>query len=139
MGSCNTSDRTKCSVCRNIRVGLGNHLQCIDTCPEQLYKYQHQCISDIQCRNISTHYTTVDGNVLRNSLIPFNGTCRHTCPKHYLPAGADSERYCKSCNGECLRTCAGGTIDSVVAAQNYRGCGVIAGTLIIEINQDRRN
>jgi len=137
LGSCESTDPSNCTVCRKLSVGPLYDRQCVEKCPDTLFQFeQRRCISDIECRNTSKPFTTP--NVPKNSFIPFNGTCSISCPKNYSPEGQNGGRYCKSCNGECKRECHGSTIDSISAAQNYRGCAIITGTLIIQIRQGGR-
>lgn len=125
-------------MCRELSVdSLSNH-QCGEKCPDNLFKYHRRCVTAKQCWNISKPFARVGYNVPPYPFIPFNGTCTSTCPKHYEPDGQNGARTCKSCNGECKRECNGGIIDSISAAQNYRGCAIITGTLIIQIRQGER-
>lgn len=123
-----------CTVCRKLSVGSLGNRQCVETCPDDLFVYeQRRCVTKEECWNIPKPFTSAHVLTLQNPYIPHDGRCHWTCPKYHTAEGPSGRRFCKSCNGECKRECHGGTIDSLAAAQSYRGCVIITGTLIIKI------
>lgn len=126
-----------CSVCRHLSWGPLHNRQCVEKCADYLFSYeQRRCVTREECWNISKPFAGDVG--FKNPFIPFNGTCSKSCPKYHSPEGESGRRLCKSCNGECKKECQGATIDSIAVAQNYRGCAIITGTLIIQIRQGGR-
>lgn len=132
-------------MCRGLSVGPLYDRKCVDTCPQDFYSFEERrCVRQHECWNLSKPFQSgsqaggLGDNPLAQPYIPFNGTCGLTCPTLYLPEGPSGHRECKSCNGECKKICPGSTIDSISNLQNYRGCAIITGTLILQIRQGGR-
>ncbi|XP_037039438.1 insulin-like receptor isoform X2 [Bradysia coprophila] len=143
LGSCN-SDGTNCTLCKNLSVGRMTALQCVDKCPNGLYQYEdRRCITDVDCWNVTTPFTTEQENSNnKNPFIPFAGMCTINCPEQHSAIDLDDNsgrRSCKPCDGVCKKECHGSVIENIAEAQNYRGCIIITGTLILQIRQGGKN
>lgn len=97
------------------------------------YKHQdRRCVTAEQCRNFSRPFF-FNENDFPNPYIPFDGSCALSCPVDHYIENDNGKRYCKRCNGPCKKDCLAATIDSIAAAQQYRGCNRITGSLLIQI------
>lgn len=64
---------------------------------------------------------------------PFGDKCTIDCPSDHYIDNFSGNRICLPCRGKCKKECLAGSIDSIAAAQRYRGCTHISGSLIIQI------
>lgn len=93
-----------------------------------------RCIGENDCRSVlKPTWINFEYNVPKQPYIPFQGACIYDCPTDYYPDGESGKRECKKCVGKCKKECITGVIDSIAAAQRYRGCTHINGSLTIQI------
>lgn len=133
---CSEIDQGKCDVCRYLSFGdFGPGHQCVQMCPPSTYRHENRrCIQKTECRNVpKPTYVSFEYNVPKFPYIPFDGQCVIDCPTDYYPEGDSGNRECIKCSGKCKKECMTGTIDSIAAAQRYRGCTHINGSLTIQI------
>lgn len=134
LGTCKGDKFDKCEVCRYLSVGdFNSNRQCVRNCPVDTYEHHgRRCITAEQCRSIPTSIR-VDIKTPKYPLIPFLGKCTVTCPADYFSAGESGHRYCMKCDGQCQKECESATIDSIAAAQQFRGCTRVKGSVLIQI------
>lgn len=93
------------------------------------------CISEKEC---------ADKNLKQKvepPFIPFNGTCQKGCPERFrVNFTSNGEAFCAPTVGRSMKICRDTKIiDSVAAAQTYKGCNVIEGPLEIQIKSSNSN
>lgn len=132
---CSDNDPKKCLSCRYASYENETGVHCLKECPPDTYShYNHRCISADECRNADKPYNVkYEFNLQPKPFIPFNRVCSFDCPAGYYPEGLSGQRRCVKCQGSCKKECPGANIDSIAAAQRYRGCTHIAGTFQISI------
>lgn len=128
-------DPDTCSACRNLTLVAENLTKCTDKCPPDMFNFENRrCVSDTECRNIPKPVMLdVEDTLPLKPYIPYLGYCSIDCPPNYYPEEGDV-RSCKKCDGVCKKVCSSRFIDSISAAQYYRGCTQIKGGLIIQIS-----
>lgn len=131
MGGCHNDNVDKCLVCRHF---VDDQNKCITNCPPGLYKhYSRRCITAVECRTVSRPFNSSPSDLVKYPYIPYDGDCRMDCPSDHYKEGESGNRSCRKCDGPCKRECRSSTIDSINAAQQFRGCTKLVGTLIIQI------
>lgn len=133
--ACEPNNPNKCTTCRHFSIGDYTDRQCVQKCPAHTYQHENRrCIQDRECRNVSRPVmVNVELNLPLKPFIPFNGKCQLDCPSNHYPDGDSGNRFCRQCDGKCKKECLPGSIDSIAAAQRYRGCTHITGSLWIQI------
>lgn len=100
------------------------------------YEYvNRRCITEEECFNATRQQKK---SLYDKQFVPFvifNGTCTDHCPAGYQLD--DEARSCIPCRGKCNKTCQGGSIDNIAAAQKLRGCTLIAGSIEINIRSGK--
>ncbi|GIY37959.1 insulin-like peptide receptor [Caerostris extrusa] len=111
-----------------------------EKCPSNLYEFMgRRCVQEDECKN----YTITDkqsedslgGKRSEDAKVyfkPFKNKCLQECPLGYV-VDDNNPHLCKRCDAKCPKICPGMTVDHVGAAQNYRGCTRINGSLEIHI------
>lgn len=117
-------------------------LQCVDKCPTGYFRHaDRRCITDVECWNLTKPFTSESESSDKSPFIPFNGLCATSCPDQHSAAdvdGSSGRRTCKPCQGKCRKECHGSTIENISAAQQYRECAYIIGSLSLQIRQGGR-
>ncbi|CAG9135656.1 unnamed protein product [Plutella xylostella] len=135
VGGCDGPSQHECHVCRHYSLGYGGNRTCVAKCPAGTYVFLRRCISELECRSLPPAAPPPDGKKRPpRNYKTFNGTCIYDCPSGYMEAGDARNSTCSPCPaGGCVRECGGGTIDSVNAAEQFRGCTHVKGTLTITL------
>lgn len=132
VGGCHNDNVDKCYVCRHF-VADDAHT-CITNCPADRFKhYDRRCITEEDCRKVTRPFHSSPNDIMKNPYIPYDGVCSMECPANHYKEGESGHRRCRQCEGPCKRECRSSTIDSINAAQQFRGCTKLIGTLIIQI------
>ncbi|KAG4073973.1 hypothetical protein HA402_014178 [Bradysia odoriphaga] len=143
--SCVGCDETgKCLSCRHLSSGNSKDLQCVKSCPANMFSYKnYRCITESECRAIEQpmYVEAYDEYLLLEyPYIPRDGECSTVCPSNFHPDKLLGHRKCIPCVGTCNKLCRPGVINSLSKAQDYRGCTHISGSLMINIrNQSDPN
>lgn len=133
LGTCTGDRLDKCEVCRYLTIFDHLNRTCVRKCPVGTYEHHgRRCILAEECRSVPRPINT-DLNLPKQPMIPFQNKCLPTCPAGYLPAGESGKRVCSKCDGPCQKDCPPGIIDSIAAAQQFRGCSKVSGSLLIQI------
>lgn len=132
---CTPGKSENCEICRTRSIGNYRKRTCVEKCPKNLYSlHNRRCVNAEVCRKTSKPvYLRYELSAPDFPFIPINGECTLDCPADHYATGDSEKRYCQPCKGRCLRSCPSGNIDSIAAAQLYRGCTYIDGPLLIQI------
>ncbi|XP_063823056.1 insulin-like receptor isoform X2 [Ostrinia nubilalis] len=138
LGGCTGSTAKDCYVCQNFSIGYGSERRCVEQCPANTYQLARRCVTEQECRQMPV---PTPGSLDLNRPAPvinaykiLNRTCVYNCPSGYMEDGDVSNARCTPCPGQrCKRECTGAKIDSVAAAEQFRGCTHIKGTLEIAV------
>ncbi|CAH2989241.1 unnamed protein product [Chilo suppressalis] len=133
LGGCSGNSSRDCYVCRNFSIGYGKERQCVEKCPVNTYQLARRCVTEHECRSMPTPPPgAVDPGIHAYKIL--NNTCVYICPSGYTEEGDKRTARCTSCPGaRCKRECNGARIDSVAAAEQFRGCTHVKGTLEISL------
>ncbi|KAG4073858.1 hypothetical protein HA402_014063 [Bradysia odoriphaga] len=136
--SCVGCDETgKCLSCRHLSIGNAKDLQCVKSCPANMFSYKsYRCVTESECRAIKQpmYVEAYDEYLLLEyPYIPRDGECSTVCPSNFRPDKLLGHRKCIPCVGTCNKLCRPGAIYSISTAQDYRGCTHISGSLMINI------
>lgn len=132
---CDETNPHKCISCRYASYQNASGIHCLKECPQDTYlHYNHRCVSADECRNADKPYNVkYEFDLKAKPFIPFNRTCSYDCPAGFYSEGVSGHRVCLKCIGSCKKECPGANIDSIAAAQRYRGCTHIVGDFQISI------
>ncbi|XP_042898264.1 insulin-like peptide receptor isoform X1 [Parasteatoda tepidariorum] len=133
LGGCTGPLSSDCTVCRHV-VWEG---KCMKKCPPNTYEFMNRrCVREDECRNFSiSHKHSSGGEYPKVPDVyykPFQSQCTTECPSGYI-VDDNNPHVCKKCRAKCPKVCAPMTVDHVGAAQNYKGCTRINGSLEIHI------
>ncbi|KAL2097182.1 hypothetical protein ACEWY4_006389 [Coilia grayii] len=119
----------RCVACRHYL----HRDTCVERCPPGYYTYKGwRCVSARFCQERYQQCKDTNGTACQHHVI-HQGACLAECPSGYTTANATS-LHCTPCAGLCPKVCMGRkTIDSVMTAQELRGCTVLNGSLVINI------
>ncbi|XP_037044053.1 insulin-like receptor isoform X2 [Bradysia coprophila] len=134
--SCVGCDETgKCLSCRYLSIGNSKDLQCVKSCPSNMFSYEnYRCVTESECRAIRQYmYVEAYDDDPLLGCIPHDGKCSIDCPSNFHPVKLSGHRKCIQCVGTCNKFCPPGDIYSISSAQHYRGCTHINGRLVINI------
>ncbi|XP_066274508.1 insulin-like peptide receptor isoform X2 [Branchiostoma lanceolatum] len=140
LGNClhGCTTRSSCTCCNEMCIGgcrggtsrrhcvackyFVHNGECLEQCPTDTYQYKdRRCITADECPNST------------NSIWKLHhGKCIPECPSGYT-TDPDNPRLCTECEGQCPKSCKGGLVDSLAAAQRFRGCTIIEEELKISI------
>lgn len=137
------TDPNQCLSCRYFSIGYGEDQQCVEKCPADHYALEsRRCVTKEDCQNTKRPYFLMyDTPLLGKPYIAReDGECTYVCPSDHYPDGKSGHRECKRCGEKgCKKECPPGNIDTISAAQRYRGCTHIKGSFVINIkNQGGR-
>lgn len=140
---CSDTDPSQCLSCRYFSIGYGEDQKCVEKCPASTYALEgRRCVTREACLNTTRPYFLMYETPLpsRPYIPRKDGECTYVCPSDHYPDGKSGQRECKECGAEgCKRECPAGSIDTISAAQRYRGCTHIKGSFVINIkNQGGR-
>lgn len=140
---CANNDTSQCLSCRFLSIGHGENQQCVDKCPANTYALEsRRCVTAEECRQTKRPYFFMYETPLSSKpyIAREDGECTFQCPSDHYPDGPSGKRRCKKCGEKgCKRDCPAGIIDTISAAQRYRGCTHIKGSFVINIkNQGGR-
>ncbi|XP_014665366.1 PREDICTED: insulin-like peptide receptor isoform X2 [Priapulus caudatus] len=128
LGGCYGERNNDCVACKHV---LDQEGHCTEKCAPETYLLNGiRCISEDDC--VSGEGRSGPGH----SWILHNQVCRRDCPTGWTK-NESNPNYCKHCGEACPRICPGAYIDSVTAAQKYKGCTVIDGTLEIQVRSGK--
>ncbi|KAL0901343.1 hypothetical protein ABMA27_006622 [Loxostege sticticalis] len=141
LGGCSGPTSSDCFVCQNFSIGYGDARRCVEHCPANTYQLARRCVTEHECRKMHTLPPVTNDPSMQNRPKPvinaykiLNNTCVYMCPSGYMEVGDASTARCTPCPGQrCKRECPGVKIDSVAAAEQFRGCTHIKGTLEITV------
>ncbi|KAM3604523.1 uncharacterized protein V6R79_012509 [Siganus canaliculatus] len=134
LGGClKPNSASHCVACR----GLQHEGSCVDRCPENHFTFKGwRCISFSFCQDL---HNKCKREKERSKIsdcheyVIHNGACIPECPSGYTTVNSSSLN-CTPCAGLCPKVCMGlKTVDSVMAAQDLRGCTVLNGSLVINL------
>ncbi|XP_049691896.1 insulin-like receptor isoform X1 [Helicoverpa armigera] len=138
LGGCSGPRPEDCHVCRNFSFGNGPERKCVDSCPVGTYQLFWRCVTELECRNAPA--PPMDDGVQRSSpkirKYKIHGNrCVFVCPIGYNEEMVgENNLTCSKCpDGGCMKECQGGKIDSMAAAEQFRGCTHIKGKLEIAV------
>ncbi|XP_078678521.1 insulin-like peptide receptor isoform X2 [Branchiostoma floridae x Branchiostoma belcheri] len=119
IGGCHGPNEEHCVACKYF-VQDG---KCTEQCTGGTYEYKgRRCITADECPNSS-----------RDGIWKLHhGKCIPECPSGYT-TDSENPRLCTECEGQCPKSCKGGLVDSLAAAQRFRGCTIIEEELKISI------
>ncbi|KAI8518950.1 hypothetical protein Bbelb_022070 [Branchiostoma belcheri] len=119
IGGCHGPNPEDCVACKYF-VQDG---KCTEQCTGGTYEYKgRRCITADECPNSS-----------RDGIWKLHhGKCIPECPSGYT-TDSENPRLCTECEGQCPKSCKGGLVDSLAAAQRFRGCTIIEEELKISI------
>nr|XP_060640831.1 insulin receptor [Anolis sagrei ordinatus] len=129
LGNClELDDPEKCVACRNYVLNG----KCIETCPPKFLRFRGwRCVTFDFCQGLHNACKAARES---NCHVIHNGECVPGCPSGYTMNSTNL--LCTPCAGPCPKIChleKEKIIDSVTAAQEFRGCTVVNGSLIINI------
>ncbi|XP_055031815.2 insulin-like growth factor 1b receptor isoform X1 [Misgurnus anguillicaudatus] len=124
LGSCTEPDNDRaCAACQH----YFHEGRCVENCPAGTYKFEGwRCITMDLCSKV--HLSDFDRFVIHE------GECMSECP-HGFVREENQSMFCTACDGPCEKVCDEKVIDSVDAAQLFKGCTVIRGNLHINIRR----
>ncbi|GIY90189.1 insulin-like peptide receptor [Caerostris darwini] len=141
LGGCYGPLSSDCIACKHVMYYDEKYgKRCMKKCPSNLYEFMgRRCVQEDECKN----YTITDkqsedslgGKRSEDAKVyfkPFKNKCLQECPLGYV-VDDNNPHLCKRCDAKCPKICPGMTVDHVGAAQNYRGCTRINGSLEIHI------
>ncbi|XP_068196167.1 insulin receptor a [Antennarius striatus] len=134
LGGCTKpNSASHCVACR----GFQHDGSCVERCPISHFTYKGwRCVSFSFCQELHNKCKQ-DQERNKNSecheYVVHNGACIPDCPSGYTTVNSSSIN-CTPCAGLCPKVCMGlHTVDSVMAAQDLRGCTVLNGSLAINL------
>ncbi|XP_068604714.1 insulin receptor a [Brachionichthys hirsutus] len=120
-----------CVACRGFR----HEGSCVERCPANYFSYKGwRCVSLSFCQDLHNKCKQErNKNPECPGYVVHNGACIPECPSGYTTVNSSSIN-CTPCAGLCPKVCMGlHTVDSVMAAQDLRGCTVLNGSLAINL------
>uniref|UniRef100_A0AAY4DN22 Tyrosine-protein kinase receptor n=1 Tax=Denticeps clupeoides TaxID=299321 RepID=A0AAY4DN22_9TELE len=130
LGGCSApANASACIACRH----LMHRGTCMEKCPPGYFTFMDwRCVSFKECQDFHNRCKQSKSNSCYDYVI-HNGACIPECPSGYTTMNSTT-LLCTPCEGRCPKLCTGvRTVDSVVAAQELRGCTILSGSLIIKI------
>ncbi|XP_026758782.1 insulin-like receptor isoform X2 [Galleria mellonella] len=148
LGGCNGPTSRDCFACKHYSFKYGSERTCVENCPRDTYKLFARCVAQEECRKMppppplvgssETNQQRPDSNIKAYKI--FNDSCVYICPSGYMEVGDVETATCIPCpKTGCVRECSGGKIDSIAAAERYRGCTHINGKLEITLRASGGN
>ncbi|XP_041913358.1 insulin receptor b [Alosa sapidissima] len=136
LGGCSESgNASACVACRH----LMHEGTCVDRCPQGYYTFKDwRCVSFKYCQELHNACRQRKEKEKEkehdcHEYVIHNGACVPECPSGYTTMNS-AALTCTPCSGLCPKLCVGDKIvDSVMAAQELRGCTVLNGSLTIKI------
>lgn len=139
LGGCDGPTERDCHVCRGYSFRYGPERKCMDSCPAGTYKLSRRCVTEEECRKTPPPVDT-QLEVNRSAYKIFGNSCIYTCPSGHMEVEYEGNYTCQPCPAKgCVKECAGGKIDSVAAAEQFRGCTHIKGKLEIALRTSGGN
>ncbi|XP_018333468.1 insulin-like receptor [Agrilus planipennis] len=136
LGGCSGEKLNVCDVCKEFSIEGGNHTRCVTECPKDKYEYmERRCINKQTCINLERPMELKEKIPFDYPFKIFKDKCIIKCPANYMDDYKNHE--CKLCEGRCKKICPASRIDSILAAQQLRGCTHINGSLEIQIRGGR--
>ncbi|KAG8180786.1 hypothetical protein JTE90_012965 [Oedothorax gibbosus] len=142
LGGCYGPLSSDCIACKHVMYYDEKYgKRCMKKCPSNLYEFMtRRCVQEDECRNYTiteklSLEDTLGGKVSEDNRIyfkPFKNKCLQECPPGFV-VDDNNPHVCKKCDAKCPKICPGMTVDHVGAAQHYRGCTRINGSLEIHI------
>nr|ATU31392.1 insulin receptor [Maruca vitrata] len=140
LGGCSGNTSSDCYVCKHYSIDDGPDRKCVQDCPKNFYKLARRCVTEQACRSMPAPPPGSSDPALQrtaptiNAYKIFNDTCVYMCPSGYMEKGNASDARCVRCpHDRCNRECTGAKIDSVAAAEQFRGCTHVRGVLEIAV------
>ncbi|XP_013134628.1 PREDICTED: insulin-like receptor [Papilio polytes] len=142
LGGCDGPLARDCHVCANYSLGYGENRTCVTSCPANTYRLSRRCVTEQECRAMPPPQPAESNqpppNIRAYKIL--NNTCVYMCPNDYMEVGDVHNGTCRPClPAGCVRECNGGRVDSVAAAEHFRGCTRIKGTLEITLRASGGN
>ncbi|KAM6962724.1 insulin receptor b [Aplochiton taeniatus] len=136
LGGCSEpGNSSSCVACRNLQ----HQDTCVDKCPPGHYVFRGwRCVPFSFCQRLHNQCKQMQSlkqNKVANchEYVIHDGACIPECPSGYTTINSTTLN-CLPCDGPCPKLCMGDKIiDSVMAAQELRGCTVLHGSMIIKI------
>ncbi|XP_072941369.1 insulin-like receptor isoform X2 [Epargyreus clarus] len=138
LGGCSGTGPADCFACANFSFRYGKERTCMERCPANTYELAKRCVTEQECRSMPPPQTPFAADKsqfapkIKAYKILDDRQCVYTCPSGYTEEGDAKNSICKPCPS-CVRECVGTKIDSVAAAESYRGCTRIKGDLEISL------
>ncbi|XP_053611419.1 insulin receptor-like isoform X2 [Plodia interpunctella] len=137
LGGCSGPTSRDCFACKNYSFGYGKERMCVESCPVGTYKLNARCVSAGDCRAMPLG-STGDVHGRPSSIVKaykiYNDSCILVCPSGFMEEGDEKNARCVPCKGSgCHHNCSGAKIDSIAAAEQFRGCTHVRGKLEISL------
>ncbi|KAJ8735724.1 hypothetical protein PYW07_007344 [Mythimna separata] len=138
LGGCSGPTSRDCHACRNFSFGNGSERICLDSCPANgTFQLFHRCVTEQECRDTPPPLTA-DPRPRRYKIS--GNRCVYDCDIGYMEVGDPKNATCVKCSPSgCRKDCLGDKIDSVAAAEKYRGCTHVTGNLEISLRASGGN
>ncbi|XP_012683817.2 insulin receptor b isoform X2 [Clupea harengus] len=136
LGGCSEpGNASACIACRH----LMHEGTCVERCPPGHYTFKDwRCVSFRYCQELHNECKQLKEKEKEkeqdcHEYVIHNGACVPDCPSGYTTMNS-AALTCTPCSGLCPKLCVGDkVVDSVMAAQELRGCTVLNGSLTIKI------
>ncbi|XP_068626888.1 insulin receptor-like isoform X2 [Battus philenor] len=142
LGGCDGPHARDCHVCANYSLGYGENRTCVTACPANTYRLSRRCVTEQECRAMPPPPPAESSQPAPNirAYKILNNTCVYICPSGYMEVGNAHNGTCRPCRpAGCVRECTGGRVDSVAAAEQFRGCTHLKGSLEISLRAGTGN
>ncbi|CAG4978004.1 unnamed protein product [Parnassius apollo] len=142
LGGCEGPLARDCHVCANYSLGYGENRTCVSSCPANTYRLSRRCVTEQECRAMPPPQPAESSQPAPNirAYKILNNTCVYMCPSGYMEVGGARDGMCRPCRpAGCVRECGGGRVDSVAAAEHFRGCTHLKGSLEISLRASAGN
>ncbi|XP_038207553.1 insulin-like growth factor 1 receptor isoform X1 [Zerene cesonia] len=142
LGGCDGPLPSDCHVCANFSFRYGAERTCMERCPANTYQLARRCVTEQECRSMPVPPGAVGLQApnIKAYKILNNEKCVYVCPSGYIETGEPHNSQCEPCpQSGCQRECEGGNIDSISAAEKFRGCTHILGNLEIVLRASGGN